>query len=387
LLISRLRPVFARRLVAAVAAASLILSAHAAAANPQIIVDVKTGRVIAHRDAFVKWYGASLTKLMTAYVAFDALKSGRIRLDSIVTMSKKATDQPPSKMGFTPGTTMTLDTALKMMLVKSANDMAYAVGETVGGSMERFVDMMNEEAARLGMGSTHYINPNGLPGKGQYTTARDLAVLTLRLKRDFPDYQTYFSLEGIDTGKRQYHNYNTLIGRFDGADGMKTGFICASGFNQIGSATRAGRTVIAVVLGSDSLAGRADDTANLLQQGLSASPTEGVPLASLPVYGDTSIVNDVSADICNPKAAKVRSETRDDAGRTIQHSPYIHEMDHPPQYSVAMPLTGGEPPPPPPKALKKPAEKKTVDKKPAPAGEKKSQAAAEVPLPNARPNL
>ncbi len=397
MLISSLRPAFARRLVAAVAAAGLFLSAQAASANPRIVVDVKTGRVIAHQDAFRKWYGASLTKLMTAYVAFDALKSGRVRLDSIVTLSQKAAAQPPSKMGFTVGTTMTLDTALKMMLVKSANDMAYAVGETVaGGAIEPFISMMNAEAIKLGMVSTHYINPNGLPGKGQYTTARDLAVLTLRLKRDFPEYQSYFGLEGIDTGKRQYHNYNTLIGRFDGADGMKTGFICASGFNQIGSATRNGRTVIAVVLGSDSLAGRADDTANLLAQGLSAPPTEGVPLGSLPAYGETPDVTDISTEICNPKAAQVRSETRDDAGRTIQHSPYIHAMDHPPQYSMAMPLTGGEPPPPPPKAPKKTADKKPADKKPADksvdkkpadaAGEKKSQA-ANVPLPNARPNL
>jgi D-alanyl-D-alanine carboxypeptidase len=391
--ISRLRLAFARRLFSAVAAASLILSVQSAAANPRIIVDVKTGRVIAHQDAFKKWYGASLTKLMTAYVAFDALKSGRLRLDSVVTLSTKAASQPPSKMGFTPGTTMTLDNALKMMLVKSANDMAYAVGETVGGSMDRFVEMMNAEAAKLGMTSTHYINPNGLPGKGQYTTARDLAILTLRLKRDFPEYQGYFSLEGIDTGKRQYHNYNTLIGRFDGADGMKTGFICASGFNQIGSATRGGRTVIAVVLGSDSLAGRADDTANLLQQGLTSPATEGVPLASLPAYGETADVNDISTEICNPKAAQVRSETRDDAGRTIQHSPYIHEMDHPPQYSMATPLTGGEAPPPPPKPKKggekKPADKKTADKKPggASSGDKKSQAASSVPLPNTRPDL
>jgi D-alanyl-D-alanine carboxypeptidase len=392
----------ANRLICAITALGLVLSAQAAAANPRIIVDVKTGRVIAHQDAFVKWYGASLTKLMTAYVTFDALKSGRIKLDSIVTMSKKASDQAPSKMGFTLGTTMTLDTALKMMLVKSANDMAYAVGETVGGSMEQFINMMNAEAAKLGMTSTHYINPNGLPGKGQYTTARDLAVLTLRLKRDFPEYQSYFSLEGIDTGKRQYHNYNTLIGRFDGADGMKTGFICASGFNQIGSATRNGRTVISVVLGSESLAGRADDTANLLEQGLTSPPNEGVPLASLPAYGDTANLNDISTEICNPKAAQVRSETRDDAGRTIQHSPYIHEMDHPPQYSAAIPLTGGEAPPPPPKAPKKvvdkkitdkktpdkkATDKKATDKKPAEtqAADKKGQAAA-VPLPNAKPS-
>jgi D-alanyl-D-alanine carboxypeptidase len=241
------------------------------------------------------------------------------------------------------------------------------------------------------MTSTHYINPNGLPGKGQYTTARDLAILTLRLKRDFPEYQNYFSIEGIDTGKRQYKNYNTLIGRFDGADGMKTGFICASGFNQIGSATRDGRSVIAVVLGSDSLAGRADDTANLLQQGLTSPATQGVPLTSLPAYGDVATVNDISTEICNPKAAKVRSETRDDAGRTIQHSPYIHEMDHPPLFVAAMPISGGEPPPPPPKAPKKAVDKKVSDKnakKPAPAqaDSKKGQAAANVPLPNARPS-
>lgn len=364
------------RLVSAAVLSVSLAFAGTASANPRIIVDATTGRVIAHQDAFLKWYGASLTKLMTTYVTFDALKSGRIKLDSIVTMSRAAVSQPPSNMNFTVGTTMTLDNALKMMLVKSANDMAYAVGETVGGSMPQFVDMMNAEAAKLGMTSTHYINPNGLPGKGQYTTARDLAVLTLRLRRDFPEYMGYFTIEGIDTGKRQYHNYNTLIGRFDGATGMKTGFICASGFNQIGSATRGNRSVISVVLGSDSLAGRADDTANLLQQGLTSSPNQGVPLASLPTYGDTSEVNDVSAEICNPKAAKIRSETRDDAGRTIQHSPYIHEMDHPPQYVAVYPITGGEAPPPPPR-VKKPAAKKGEAKGPAKG--------APVPKPNSRP--
>nr|WP_145640807.1 D-alanyl-D-alanine carboxypeptidase family protein [Neorhizobium alkalisoli] len=368
-----LRSAAARRLVSAVTVFGVLATATAASANPRIIVDVKTGRVIAHQDAFIKWYPASLTKLMTAYVAFDALKSGRLNLNSTVTVSQKAANQPPSKMFFSVGTTMTLDNALKMMLVKSANDMAFAVGETVGGgSIEQFVNMMNAEAAKLGMTSTHYINPNGLPGKGQYSTARDLAVLTLRLKRDFPEYQGYFSLEGIDTGKKQYSNYNTLIGRFDGADGMKTGFICASGFNQIGSATRGDRQVISVVLGSDSLAGRADDTANLLQQGLTSSPNEGVPLASLPAYGNTAEVNDVSAEICNPKAAKVRSETRDDAGRTIQHSPYIHKMDHEPQFTSVMPITGGEIEPPVKGA-------KNANVKPGQT--------ANVPLPSPRPSL
>ncbi|MFB9952727.1 D-alanyl-D-alanine carboxypeptidase family protein [Rhizobium puerariae] len=340
--ISRIRPGFSTRLISTVAAFGLLVSAGGAAANPKMVVDAGTGRVIAHQDAFLKWYPASLTKLMTAYVTFKSLKGGKLTLETPVIMSKKAADQPASKMYFKPGSKLTMDSALKILLVKSANDMAVAVAETVGGSVDQFVAMMNAQARSLGMTSTRFINPHGLPGKGQYTTARDLAILALRLRQDFPEYQAYFSLEGIDTGKKQYPNFNTLIGRFDGADGMKTGFICAAGFNQVGSATRDGRTVISVVLGSDSLAGRADDTANLLQQGLTSASSQGVPLASLAPYGDTAVVNDVSAEICNPKAAKVRSENRDDAGRTVLHSPYIHEMSRPPVYSFAGLLAGGE---------------------------------------------
>jgi D-alanyl-D-alanine carboxypeptidase len=340
---SNIRHRTARRLACLVTAIGIVASAQSAVANPRMIIDANSGRVIAHQDAFRKWYPASLTKLMTAYVTFRALKSGRLSLDSTVTMSKFATDQPASKMYFRPGSQLTMDNALKIMLVKSANDMAVAVAETVGGSADQFVAMMNAEAQRLGMSSTHFINPHGLPGKGQYTTARDLGILAMQIKREFPQYSTYFTIEGIDTGKKQYPNFNTLIGRFDGADGMKTGFICAAGFNQVSSATRNGRTVISVVLGADSLAGRADDSANLLQQGLTTTGSQGTPLSSLAPYGDTAVVNDLTQDICNPKAAKVRSETRDDAGRTIMHSPYIHEMAHPPAYVFAGLIPGTEP--------------------------------------------
>ncbi len=340
---SNIRHRAASRLLCLVTAVGLVGSATAASANPKMIIDANTGRVIAHQEAFRKWYPASLTKLMTAYVTFRALKSGRLSLDSTVVMSKFAADQPASKMYFRPGSQLTLDNALKITLVKSANDMAVAVAETVGGTNDQFVAMMNAEAQRLGMSSTHFINPHGLPGKGQYTTARDLAILAMQIKREFPQYAGYFTIEGIDTGKKKYPNFNTLIGRFDGADGMKTGFICAAGFNQVSSATRNGRTVVSVVLGSDSLAGRADDSANLLQQGLTTSGSQGVPLASLAPYGDTTVVNDVSQEICNPKAAKVRSETRDDAGRTVMHSPYIHEMTRPPQYTFAGLIPGSEP--------------------------------------------
>ena len=330
------------RVMACALAVAVLASASAAHANPSMVVDVRTGRVIAHEEAFRKWYPASLTKLMTAYVAFKALRSGELSLDSEVVMSKRAADQPASKMYFKPGSKLTLDSALKLLLVKSANDVAVAIAETVGGTLDEFIVMMNAEAARLGMTSTRFINPHGLPGQGQYTTARDMAVLAVQLKREFPQYAGYFALEGVTTGKKNYGNFNMLVGRFDGADGMKTGFICASGFNQVSSATRNGRTVVSVVLGSDSLAGRADESAELLQMGLSAPLGRGEPLSSLAPYGDTRTVNDVSAEICNPKAAKVRSEGRDDAGRMVVHSPYIKEMSRPPRYSFAGLIPGSE---------------------------------------------
>ncbi|SIQ65873.1 D-alanyl-D-alanine carboxypeptidase [Rhizobium sp. RU35A] len=347
-----------------------------AAANPKMVVDVASGRVIAHQEAFRKWYPASLTKLMTIYVTFEALKAGKVTLETPVVMSRKAVDQPPSKMFVKPGATLTIDAALKILVVKSANDVAMGLAETVGGgSADQFVAMMNDAAQRLGMTSSHFINPHGLPGKGQYTTARDLAVLALTLRRNFPQYASYFALEGITTGAKDYPNYNMLIGRFNGADGMKTGFICASGFNQVSSATRNGRTVVSVVLGSDSLAGRAEESAALLQAALTEDPGKGVPLSSLAPYGpDRDEVVDISADICNPKAAKVRSEGRDEQGRMMIHSPYIAEREAPPAFSMAEIVS-------PPEPAKPAADAGTAPGRPAKAGDVRSGASVPVPIP------
>ncbi|MGD9480548.1 D-alanyl-D-alanine carboxypeptidase family protein [Shinella sp. G-2] len=306
------------------------LTANGAAANPRMLVDINTLQVIEHEDAFQRWYPASLTKLMTAYTVFRAIKAGELTLESPVIMTKNAAAEPPSKMYFKPGQKMTLDSALKIVLVKSANDVAVAIAESVGGSEQGFVNRMNAEAARIGMSSSHFINPHGLPGKGQYTTARDLAVLAVTLKREFPQYAPYFALEGFTTGKKQYPNFNMLIGRFDGADGMKTGFICASGFNQVSSATRNGRSVVSVVLGSDSLGARADISAGMLEKGLTMRGGTGTKLGQLRPYGETrDIVADISEDICSKHAAKVRSEGRDEAGRQKLASPYIHELNRP----------------------------------------------------------
>jgi D-alanyl-D-alanine carboxypeptidase len=321
-----------RRAAALVSAALLFTASQAsiANANPRMLVDVNTLQVIEHEDAFQRWYPASLTKLMTAYTVFRAIKAGEISFESPVVMTKNAAAEPPSKMYFKPGQKMTLDSALKIILVKSANDVAVAIAESIGGSEQGFIDRMNAEAARIGMSSSHFINPHGLPGKGQYTTARDLAVLAVTLKREFPQYSSYFALEGFTTGKKQYPNYNMLIGRFDGADGMKTGFICASGFNQVSSATRNGRSVVSVVLGSESLGARADISAGMLEKGLTMRTGKVPTLGQLRPYGETrDIVADISQEICSKHAAKVRSEGRDEAGRQKLLSPYIHEVNRP----------------------------------------------------------
>ncbi|WP_074069866.1 D-alanyl-D-alanine carboxypeptidase family protein [Rhizobium gallicum] len=329
--------------LAATATAAFFFSVPLAQANPHILVDVQSGRVLEHEEAFRKWYPASLTKLMTAYTVFNAIRAGEISLETPIVISKQAAAQPAAKMYYKPGQKLTLDSALKILMIKSANDVAVAVAEAVAGTQDAFVLRMNSDAAKLGMSDSHFVNPNGLPGRGQYTTARDLAVLTVALRRDFPQYAGYFALEGFTNGKTNTPNINLLIGRFAGADGMKTGFICASGFNQIGSATRNGRTIISVVLGTDSLAARADATANLLQKGFTAQFPAVDTLGSLKPYGlGQDQVTDLSADICSAKGAKVRSETRDEVGRMKVQSPYIQEMDHEPRYVFAGLIPGQE---------------------------------------------
>ncbi len=234
-----------------------------------IVVDADTGMVLGQRDADKVWYPASVTKLMTAYVTFQALKTGRLKLTSPVIETEIALAEPPSKMGFAVGTSMTVDNALKMMLVHSANDIAVALSERVGGSEAHFVSEMNATARSLGMSSTHYDNPNGLPSPGQLTTARDLAVLARAIQHEFPEYRDYFRIPAIKAGRRILRSQNALLERYPGATGMKTGFICDSGFNMVASANRGGHTLIVVVLGAPTALGRAELAAKLLNVGFS----------------------------------------------------------------------------------------------------------------------
>src|SRR5690349_22178789 len=213
------------------------------------------------------WYPASVTKIMTAYVTLKAVKEGRLTLEQTLTVSPVAASQAPSKMGFKPGTQVTVENALAMMMVKSANDMAVVLAEGVGGSIDGFSAQMNQAAQRLGMTQTSYVNPNGLPAEGQVTSARDLAMLARAFIRELPEYEYYVHIPSIRYGRRVTQNFNKLIGRFPGADGFKTGFICASGYNLIGSATRNGKRLIAVVMGASSGMMRAVRAAQLLDRG------------------------------------------------------------------------------------------------------------------------
>jgi D-alanyl-D-alanine carboxypeptidase len=199
------------------------------------------------------------------------IKLGHIRLDTLITMTPDAHAQQPTKMGFPVGTKVTVDNALKMLMVKSANDIAVAIAEGLGGSVPGFADMMNENAQRLGMTQSNFVNPNGLPAENHVTSARDLGILARALIRDFPEYDSYLHVHAIRYGNRVMRNYNSLLDRYPGADGMKTGFICASGYNLVASATRNGRRLIAIVLGAWGGGVRAQQAAELLERGFNST--------------------------------------------------------------------------------------------------------------------
>jgi D-alanyl-D-alanine carboxypeptidase len=263
------KPIPALALAAALAVA---WTGSKAKAEALLLVDADTGRVLHAENATYPWYPASTTKLMTAYTTLRAVKEGRITLDSLFVVSGNAAAQSPTKMGFAVGTQVTVDNALKMLMVKSANDMAVLLAEGVSGSIENFATEMNRNARRIGMTQTNYVNPNGLPADEQITSARDMAMLARALIHDFPEYDYYWHLPGIKLGKKVVRNYNTLLGRYPGADGMKTGFICASGFNLVATASRDGKRMIAVVMGAPSSAVRAVQAAQLLEQGFNTGP-------------------------------------------------------------------------------------------------------------------
>jgi D-alanyl-D-alanine carboxypeptidase len=256
-----------RRAFLSLCAGFALLAPSIATASPALVFEPYNGTVFYAEDPDAPWFPASLTKLMTAYVAFHALKDGEVKPDTPVICSKNAAKQAPTKLGLPVGKSITLETAIKVIIVKSANDVAVMVAETVGGSEEAFVARMNAAAKKLGMTSTQFANPHGLPNEHQYTSARDLARLARALIIEFPEHADIFAETHVQVGQKNLRTHNGLLISFPGADGMKTGFICDSGFNIVVSATRDGRKLVAVVLGEPSTRVRNARAAQLLENG------------------------------------------------------------------------------------------------------------------------
>lgn len=251
--------------------ALLVLIAVPALAQPRLLVDAQSFEVLAAEDAGQPWHPASLTKLMTAYVAFAAVQEGRIALSTPIKISKNAWNQAPSKSGLAVGSSITMQDALYLLIVKSANDIAVAIAEAISGSEPAFVDEMNAMAKAMGLTGTRYANSHGLHNEAQVTTARDLAMLALYIRRDYPQYLPIFGTEMVTLGKANHESNNGLLKHFAGTTGMKTGYVCASGLNIVATVDRGGRSLIAVVLGGVSARERNEMTAELFVRGLSGS--------------------------------------------------------------------------------------------------------------------
>lgn len=250
-------------------------------ARESIVIDAATGQILSENNPDALTYPASLTKLMTLYLTFQALDSGRLRLDTRLPVSAWAAGQSPTKLGLTPGDTVSVRSLILGIVTRSANDAAVALAEGLAGSEPTFADEMNAEAQRLGMTRTFFRNASGLPNPEQHTTARDMARLGLALLRDFPREYAFFDTKEFNFRGTEIVGHDHLLNWYPGADGMKTGFIRASGFNLVTSAVRGGHRLIGVVLGGATWASRDREMAALLDQGF-AELAGAIPVAAAP---------------------------------------------------------------------------------------------------------
>jgi D-alanyl-D-alanine carboxypeptidase (penicillin-binding protein 5/6) len=237
------------------------------AASAHILMDYATGRVLAENNADVKLAPASLTKIMAVYVVFREISNGHLHLDDLVTISQKAWETPGSRMFIEVGNQVKVEDLLKGVIIQSGNDASVALAEHIAGDETTFADMMNQHAQRLGMVNTHFEDSNGLPIENHYTTARDLALLTQALIKEFPDFYRWFSQKEFTFNNIVQHNRNQLLSRDETVDGVKTGFTDAAGYCLVASALRNDMRLISVVMGASSPNARANENQNLLNYG------------------------------------------------------------------------------------------------------------------------
>lgn len=309
-------------LLAAPASSPVVAQSSDNARYAAIVVDATTGETLFTRHGDVTRYPASLTKMMTLYMAFEALTEGRVSLTDELVVSPLAASQPPSKLGLAAGQRISLDDAMRATAVRSANDMAMAIAEHVGGSQARFGAMSTLKAQQLGMSRTRYVNPNGLPDSRQVTTAHDLAILARAIMRDYPQYYSYFGLHDWAYQGRGYRNTNGLLSSGMGYDGIKTGFTNASGYNLAASAVRDGRRIIVVVLGGRSSASRNGHVAELMNTGfeLENRRAAGEPIQIAQSFFEQRGFG-VSSSPTNDGAVAYASVSREDEEETGMGSP------------------------------------------------------------------
>lgn len=238
-----------------------------------IVIDGNSGRTLYASNENEPWFPASITKVMTLYLLFEQLEKGRLGLDSEIRVSSYAASQKPTKLGLRPGQMIAIDDAIKAVVTRSANDIAVAIAEAIGGDEERFADLMTRKAHALGMSDTHFANASGLPDPGQRTTAHDLAILGRAIQERFPRYYHYFSTHVFHYGRQAIANHNHLLERVEGMDGIKTGYTRASGFNLLTSVKRDGHYIVAVVLGGSSAGARDRIMADLIEDKIGESAT------------------------------------------------------------------------------------------------------------------
>jgi D-alanyl-D-alanine carboxypeptidase len=261
-----------------------------------IVVDYRTGAILQASNADAAVYPASLTKAMTLYLLFERLRAGKLTLDSKLKVSSRAAAMSPSRLGLRAGSTIAVKDAIMALITKSANDVAVVVAEALAGSEADFARRMTERARALGMSRTTFRNASGLPDNGQRTTARDMARLGVRMIRDFPEYYGWFKTRQYTYHNRALRNHNGLLHRYEGLDGLKTGFIRASGFNLLASATRGDERLVAAVFGGATARARDDAMAKLLDRGFAELRSAGNGKGRLgdqpigPDEGDTLVV-------------------------------------------------------------------------------------------------
>jgi len=231
-----------------------------------LVVDVDSGHVLYEKNAEGIRYPASLTKMMTLYLTFDALKHGDLNLDDKLVVSEKASNQPQTNIGLDRGERLSVNTAIESVVVRSANDSATVLGEALGRTEFNFALMMTQKARELGMKDTVFRNPSGLPDNKQHTTALDMAKLAIALRRDFPEYYPFFKLTSFEYNGVVYPGHNHVMERYPGVDGVKTGFIRASGYNLVTSAERDGHRIVAVIMGGSTISSRDNQMISLLDR-------------------------------------------------------------------------------------------------------------------------